>query len=62
MLYGKKVYLCAVEQESIEQLRVWRNDPELRKYFREYKELSSTMQREWFETRRAAMVPMPCGY
>ena len=41
---GNKVFLSAVEEESTEQLRSWRNDPELRKYFREYKEISKTMQ------------------
>ena len=51
MLKGKKVNLRAVEQDSIEQFRQWRNRPELRKYFREYRELSSTMQNAWYENR-----------
>ncbi len=51
MLKGKKVNLRAVEKESIEQFRQWRNRPELRKYFREYRELSSTMQNAWYENR-----------
>jgi UDP-4-amino-4,6-dideoxy-N-acetyl-beta-L-altrosamine N-acetyltransferase len=49
MLIGKKVTLKAVEEESLEQFRNWRNDPELRKYFREYREISKTMQKKWFD-------------
>ena len=51
MLSGKKVYLCPVERESLEQLRQWRNKPELRKYFREHREISKDMQLQWFEKR-----------
>jgi len=51
MIKGKKVFLTAVEKENLEQLREWRNDPELRRYFREYKELSSEMQKRWYENR-----------
>ena len=49
MLNGKKVILTSVEEENLEQLRNWRNRPELRKYFREYREISKTMQKRWFE-------------
>ena len=49
MLEGKKVKLSSVEEESLEQLRNWRNEPSLRKYFREYREISKTMQKKWFE-------------
>ena len=49
MLVGHKTILTNVEKESLEQLRKWRNRPELRKYFREYKEISKTMQHGWFE-------------
>ena len=48
---GNKVFLSAVEEESTEQLRSWRNDPELRKYFREYREISKAMQKRWYENR-----------
>ena len=34
MVRGKKVYLSSLERENLEQLRGWRNLPELRKYFR----------------------------
>ena len=48
---GKKITLSAVNKESIEQFRQWRNSPELRKYFREYRELSKEMQERWFESK-----------
>lgn len=51
MIKGKKVYLTAVDRPSIEQLRTWRNNPELRKYFREYREISVEMQERWFSER-----------
>lgn len=50
MIFGPKklTYLGSVERENIEQLRHWRNQPELRKYFREYREISKDMQEKWF--------------
>ena len=51
MLNGKKCYLTSVNPESLEQLRNWRNNPELRKYFREYREISKPMQKAWYENR-----------
>lgn len=49
MIKGRKVYLTTIEEEDLEQLRQWRNLPEYRKHFREYREISSTMQKWWFE-------------
>jgi RimJ/RimL family protein N-acetyltransferase len=49
MLKGALVGLRAVEQADLTQLLEWRNRPEFRRYFREYRELSSTNQQEWFE-------------
>lgn len=49
MISGEKVYLAAIEESELEQLRVWRNLPDFRKYFREYREISSLMQEKWFE-------------
>jgi len=46
---GKKVLLDSVDVEHIEQFRQWRNQPQLRKYFREYREISKYMQERWFE-------------
>lgn len=49
MIKGDKVYLTAIEERDLETLRYWRNLPEYRKYFREYREISATMQKNWFE-------------
>lgn len=49
MIKGKNVYLSAIEENELEQLRKWRNLPEYRKYFREYREISATMQKKWFD-------------
>lgn len=49
MIKGNKVYLTAIEEEDLEQLRNWRNLPDYRKHFREYREISRTMQKNWFE-------------
>ena len=51
MINGKKVFLSAVESKNIDQLRRWRNTPSLRKYFREYREISSDMQENWFKNK-----------
>tara|TARA_Y100000401_G_scaffold117326_1_gene125650 strand:- start:1505 stop:2047 length:543 start_codon:yes stop_codon:yes gene_type:complete len=51
MVNGKKVYLSSMERENLEQLRQWRNQPELRKYFREYREITKDMQNKWYENR-----------
>lgn len=50
MLIGKKVYLRAIETEDLEMLRQWRNLPEFKRNFREYRELSRIMQEKWFES------------
>ena len=49
MIFGNLIYLSSLNKESIEQLRAWRNNTELRKYFREYREISKEMQEKWFE-------------
>ena len=51
MVRGKKVYLSSLERENLEQLRQWRNLPELRKYFREYREITKENQSKWYENR-----------
>lgn len=51
MLTGKKVYLTPIEREDLEPLRVWRNRPEFRQYFREYREISKDMQERWYDTK-----------
>ena len=51
MLKGKLVGLYAVEKEDLRQLMDWRNDPEFRKHFREYRELNMAMQENWFSRK-----------
>ena len=51
MLSGKTVGLRAVEESDLEQLLKWRNQPEFRQFFREYRELGMTNQRIWFEQK-----------
>ena len=51
MIKGEKVFLDTVEEKDLEQLRRWRNLPEYRKFFREYREISSGMQKKWYESK-----------
>ena len=51
MLKGKMVYLDTIEPNDLETLRKWRNLPEYRKYFREYQEINSDMQKKWYESK-----------
>lgn len=51
MLVGKKVILEEIDPENLEQLRQWRNDPNLRKYFREYKDITKDRQVEWYREK-----------
>ena len=45
----ERIVLDTITKSDLEQLRCWRNDPELRRYFREYREISETMQERWYE-------------
>ncbi len=49
MLIGEKISLRAVCENDIQKLLDWRNNPEFRKYFREYRELTLENQRQWFD-------------
>ena len=49
MIYGKLTGLRAVERRDLELLRNWRNNEELRRNFREVKELNIDQQKAWFE-------------
>lgn len=51
MLKGKYVGLRAIEESDLSQLLLWRNQPNYRRYFREYRELSQTNQRNWFDSK-----------
>lgn len=49
MLSGSIVGLRAIEKNDLAQLLGWRNRPDFRRYFREYRELSWEDQLSWFE-------------
>ena len=51
MLKGNVVGLRAVEESDLNKLLEWRNQPEYRKFFREYRELSMKNQKMWFEQK-----------
>lgn len=51
MLKGKYVGLRAVEKNDLSTMLAWRNMPEYRKFFREYRELSTANQETWFEAK-----------
>lgn len=51
MLNGEHVGLRAIESRDLPQLLEWRNQPGLRRYFREYRELNLTQQQQWFESK-----------
>jgi UDP-4-amino-4,6-dideoxy-N-acetyl-beta-L-altrosamine N-acetyltransferase len=48
MIHGKKIYLTSIDKDNLNTLREWRNNPELRQYFREHRELSMDMQTNWY--------------
>ena len=49
MIKGKLTTLRAVEYNDLDKLKLWRNNPDFRKNFREHKELNSVNQNLWFE-------------
>jgi RimJ/RimL family protein N-acetyltransferase len=51
VIQGRHTALRAIEEADLPQLLAWRNQPQLRRYFREYRELNSTQQRQWFDSR-----------
>lgn len=51
MLKGNKVKLIAIEKSDLPLLMEWRNKPEYRKYFREYRELNDALQNKWYENQ-----------
>lgn len=48
MLKGQHTLLRAIEPRDLEPLRQWRNKPDFRRYFREYREISAEMQEAWY--------------
>lgn len=51
MYKGEKIYIDAVTREDLPQLMEWRNRPDYRKFFREYRELNIDMQQKWYESK-----------
>ena len=51
MLTGELTGLRAIEERDLPQLLAWRNDPRMRRYFREYRELNMVQQRGWFDAK-----------
>jgi hypothetical protein len=49
MLKGTLVALRAIERDDLPKLLAWRNRPDFRRFFREYRELSSEQQLAWYE-------------
>jgi RimJ/RimL family protein N-acetyltransferase len=48
MIPGDKFILEAISPDNVEILRKWRNDPNKRQYFREYREITVDLQNEWY--------------
>jgi RimJ/RimL family protein N-acetyltransferase len=69
MLSGEWVGLRAIERDDLAQLLAWRNRPEMRRYFREYRELGGDQQNAWYEnvvlkdpaTRMFSIVELASG-
>jgi RimJ/RimL family protein N-acetyltransferase len=51
MLSGQFVYLRAIERNDLNLLLSWRNKPEFRRFFREYRELNTDQQLSWYESK-----------
>ena len=51
MIKGQFTALRAIERDDLSQLLAWRNQPELRRYFREYRELNHEQQLSWFNLK-----------
>lgn len=49
MITGQVVGLRAIEEVDLAQLLQWRNKPQFRLYFREFRELNQTNQKAWFD-------------
>ena len=51
MISNSTCDLINIEPTSLEQLRQWRNNPELRQYFCEYREINTDMQQRWYQDK-----------
>ena len=51
MLRGNLINLTAIDRQDLPTLLAWRNDPNFRRYFREYRTLTLEHQQNWFDTK-----------
>ena len=51
MIIGKKVILEIPEEKHLSKMLEWRNDPEFRQYYREYRVLSYENQLKWWKDK-----------
>jgi len=51
MIIGKKVVLDVIDPSNLEWMREQRNSPEMRRYFREWKDISKDRQLNWYNER-----------
>lgn len=51
MLKGELISFRPIEKDDLEQLLLWRNNSNFRKYFREYRELNMEQQLNWFNEK-----------
>ena len=49
MIEGRKTILREILEDDLEPLRQWRNNPDMRRFFREYRDITPAMQRRWYE-------------
>lgn len=69
MIKGNVTGLRAVQESDLNLLLGWRNNPEYRRFFREYRELSMEQQHQWFssvvlkddKTRMFSIVELDTG-
>jgi len=50
VIEGKLIRLRAVEKKDLKQLMDWRNDPDVKKFTREYRVLSIQNQMQWLDS------------
>jgi UDP-4-amino-4,6-dideoxy-N-acetyl-beta-L-altrosamine N-acetyltransferase len=49
MIVGKRIILREIEEEDLDLIVKWRNDPEILKWLFSYLHLSKVKQRKWYE-------------
>ena len=49
MIVGRRVALRSIEEDDLKALRDWRNREDMRRFFREYRELNMANQKAWFD-------------